>query len=169
MREMPIEHILPQTIVLNHGHIQNIEVQNYKEADRCLQDLAGLIEPSEILHVHVIVIFEDSFVWDSNIVLTPGDCIAESFLQRAIQSEWEFNAGVRPEWWPAGNEPDRMWGVHCAEDRHNGRDELARARLDRYDLEPIIRSPLPRRYAREELDPEMGYLDPPYARIWGRI
>jgi hypothetical protein len=142
---MPIENLLPQTIVINHGHISNAEVNNYKDADRYLQDLASLIAKHEILHVHVIVIFEDSYIWNSNIVLTSDECIAESFLQRAIQSEWEFNAGVRPKWWPPGIEPDRMWEVHCAEDRHNGRGELARARLDRYDLSPITRSPLPPR------------------------
>ncbi len=67
----------------------------------------------------------------------------ENFLQRAILSEWEFNVGVRPEWWPTGPESDRMWDVHCREDSHNGRSDLARARLDRYDLRPIIRTPLP--------------------------
>jgi hypothetical protein len=142
---MPIDHILPTTIIINHGGVDNIQAKNYKEADRCLQEIAAIIESHVKLPVHVIVIFEDAFVWNSQIILTVSDCIADHILQRAMQAEWEFNAGVRPQWWPPGIESDRMWEVHCREDRHNGRAELARARLDRYDLEPIIRNPLPAR------------------------
>ena len=142
---MSIDQILPTTIIINHGGIDNIEVKSYKDADRCLQELAVLLDVHVHLPVHVIVIFEDAFVWNSNIILAVGDCIIDHLLQRAMQSEWEFNAGVRPNWWPAGIESDRMWEVHCREDRHNGRAELARARLDRYDLAPIIRNPLPPR------------------------
>jgi len=140
---MPIDKILPTTIIINHGGVDNIEAKNYKDADRCLQELAAMVESKFHLPVHVIVIFEDAFVWNSNITLTVGDCIVDHLLQRAMQSEWEFNAGVRPKWWPAGVESDRMWDVHCREDRHNGRAELARGRLDRYDLQPMIRNPLP--------------------------
>jgi hypothetical protein len=142
---MPIYQILPTNIIINHGGIDNIEANNYKDADRCLQELAAMLENHAHLSVHVIVIFEDAFVWNSNVTLTVGDCIIDHLLQRAMQSEWEFNAGVRPKWWPPGIESDRMWEVHCREDRHNGRAELARARLDRYDLQPIVRNPLPPR------------------------
>jgi hypothetical protein len=142
---MSIDQILPTTIIINHGGIDNIEVKNYKDADRSLQELAAMLESRFHLPVHVIVIFEDAFVWNSNIILTVSDCIVDHLLQRAMQAEWEFNAGVRPKWWPTGVESDRMWEVHCREDRQNGRAELARARLDRYDLRPIIRNPLPPR------------------------
>ena len=142
---MAVGQILPTSIIMNHGGVDNIEMKNYKDADRCLQDIATMLETHVHLSVHIIIIFEDAFVWNSNIVLTIGDCIADNFLQRAMQSEWEFNAGVRPKWWPTGIESDRMWEVHCREDRHNGRAELARARLDRYDLRPIIRNTLPPR------------------------
>lgn len=142
---MSIDQILPTTIIINHGGIDNIEAKTYKDADRCLQELAVMLDSNVHLPVHIIVIFEDAFVWNSNVVLSVNDCIVDHILQRAMQSEWEFNAGVRPKWWPAGIESDRMWEVHCREDRHNGRTELARARLDRYDLRPIIRNPLPPR------------------------
>ena len=142
---MAVGQILPTSIIMNHGGVDNIEMKNYKDADRCLQDIATMLESHVHLSVHIIIIFEDAFVWNSNIVLTISDCIADNFLQRAMQSEWEFNAGVRPQWWPTGVESDRMWEVHCREDRHNGRAELARARLDRYDLRPITRNALPPR------------------------
>ena len=142
---MPIDQILPATIIINHGTVDNIEVKNYKDADQALQEIAALMERRAHLSVHVIVIFEDAFVWNSHITLTVGDCIVDHLLQRAMQSEWEFNAGVRPKWWPEGIESDRMGEVHCREDRHNGRAELARARLDRYDLQPIVRNPSPPR------------------------
>lgn len=106
-------------------------------------DLSLLIGGDNHYYMRVIVIFEDAFVWNSNIVLTPEDCGSNNFLQRAMQAEWEFNAGIRPDWWPSGIEADRMWEVHCREDRHNGRAELARGRLDRYDLQPLVRNPLP--------------------------
>jgi hypothetical protein len=144
--KMAIDLFLPRSIILNHGGVHNVELTSYKEADRCLQDLATMLGENAHLSVHVIIIFEDAFVWNSNIIITISDCIADSFLQRAMQSEWEFNAGVRPKWWPPGIESDRMWEVHCREDRHNGRSELARGRLDRYDLRPVIRNPLPPRY-----------------------
>jgi hypothetical protein len=118
---------------------------NYDEADSYLRSLATGIETARSLFINAIVVFEDAYVWNSTIVLAFKDRVANNFLQRAIQSEWEFNAGVRPEWWPSGLESDRMWEVHCREDRHNGRTDLARARLDRYDLQPIIRSILPAR------------------------
>jgi hypothetical protein len=143
---MAIDQILPTSIIINYGGIDNIEIKSYKNADRSLQDLASMIETITHISVHVIVIFEDAFIWSSNIVLVTGDCISDNFLQRAMQSEWEFNAGVRPNWWPPGIESDRMWEVHCREDRHNGRSELARGRLDRYDLRPIVRNTLPARY-----------------------
>ncbi len=142
---MTIERILPTTIIINHGGIDNIETKNYKDSDQCLQELAALIESHVRLPVRVIVIFEDAFVWSSNITLTTSDCIVDHLLQTAMQAEWEFNAGVRPKWWPDGIEADRMWEVHCREDRHNGRTELARARLDRYDLRPVTLNPLPPR------------------------
>jgi hypothetical protein len=140
---LPIDKILPMSIILNQGNINSVDVHSYKEADRCLQDLALLLEPNVSHYARVVVVFEDAFVWNSNIVLTPEDCGSNNFLQRAMQAEWEFNAGVRPDWWPSGIEADRMWEVHCREDRHNGRAELARGRLDRYDLRPIVRNRLP--------------------------
>ncbi len=142
---MTIGQILPTKIIMNHDSIHNIELTSYTEADRCLQDLATLLGEHVHLFINMIVIFEDAFVWKSNIIITLSDCITDNFLQQAMQSEWEFNAGVRPKWWPAGIEAERMWDVHCREGRHNGRAELARARLDRYDLRPIVRSPLPPR------------------------
>ena len=142
---MPISQILPTTIIINHGGADNIEAKTYKDADRSLQEFAAMLERNVRLSVHIVVIFEDAFVWNSNITLVTSDCIVDHLLQRAMQAEWEFNAGVRPKWWPPGIEADRMWEVHCREDRHNGRAELARARLDRYDLQPIVRNPLPPR------------------------
>jgi hypothetical protein len=131
------------SIILNQGSINSVEVKSYREADRCLQDLSLLIGAIVHYFARVVVVFEDSFVWSSNIVLTPEDCGSNNFLQRAMQAEWEFNAGIRPVWWPSGNEAGRMWEVHCREDHHNGGAELARGRLDRYDLQPIDRNPLP--------------------------
>ena len=143
---MVIDQILPTSIIINYGRIDNIEIKSYRDADRSLQDLASMIETITHMSVHIIVIFENAFIWSSNIVLVTSDCISDNFLQRAMQSEWEFNAGVRPNWWPPGIESDRMWEVPCREDRHNGRSELARGRLDCYDLRPIVRSILPARY-----------------------
>jgi hypothetical protein len=145
---VPIDKILPMNIILNQGHINSTSVQSYKESDRCLQDLALLGEPNN--YIRVVVVFEDAFVWNSNIVLTHEDCGSNNFLQRAMLAEWEFNAGVRPDWWPSGIEADRMWEVHCREDRHNGRAELARGRLDRYDLHPVVRNLLPPRKVYSE-------------------
>jgi hypothetical protein len=79
--------------------------------------------------------------------VTRDDTTGENFVQRAIQADWEFNAGVRPAWWPHEHEADRMWGVHYREDRDNGRAELARMRLDRYDLQPLVLTALPPRTA----------------------
>jgi hypothetical protein len=78
-----------------------------------------------------------------------ADAKSKDFVQATIQADWEFNAGVRPNWWPHSSEADRMWGVHYREDRDNGRAELARMRLDRYDLTPVPLTPLPARNAPE--------------------
>jgi hypothetical protein len=137
--------ILPKTILINNGGTESSEMETYKDVDIYLRYLAKTIEYRAPLLLKSIVIFEDAFVWNSFITLRDSDSHAENFLQRAMKSEWEFNAGVRPEWWPTEIEAERMWGVHCREDEHNGRAELARARLDRYDLWPVVVTPLPRR------------------------
>ena len=105
------------------------------------------VKQGERQSIRVVVLFTDLFVWTSTISVGREDAAGDHFVQRAIQSDWEFNAGVRPAWWPHDKEADRIWGVHYREDRDNGRAELARMRLDRYDLTPLALNELPPRNA----------------------
>lgn len=120
------------------------DLTNYAKADSFLRSLSRSLDSEREL-VHVVVIFTDLFVWASNVSVANTDRDSADFVQTAIRADWEFNAGVRPSWWPHDHEADRMWGVHYREDRDNGRAELARMRLDRYDLRPLELSPLPPR------------------------
>jgi hypothetical protein len=52
---MAIDQILPTSIIINYGGIDNIEIKSYKDADRSLQDLASMIETITHLSVHIIV------------------------------------------------------------------------------------------------------------------
>jgi hypothetical protein len=138
--------IPPKTILLvyadnSHSH----EALSYSQADDALQKFAKTVVEGERIHLRSVVVFTDLFVWPSTLSVGREDVTTENFVQRAIHAEWEFNAGVRPVWWPEGAESDRMWGVHFREDRDNGRAELARMRLDRYDLRPLVLTTLPPR------------------------
>jgi len=119
----------------------------YSQADDIVRRIAAGLNGSGPRPIRVVVVFDDLFVWTTSLVVTTQDATATERIQRAIQADWEFNAGVRPQWWPDTPEADRMWGVHYREDRDNGRAELARMRLDRYDLAPIVLTPLPPRNA----------------------
>jgi hypothetical protein len=138
--------IKPKTILVSNGDdAKSVEMASYVEADASvLKFVAGALN-AERLTLHVVVVFQDLFVWRSSLSVGTEDATLKDFVQRAIQADWEFNAGVRPHWWPADREAERIWGVHYREDRDNGRAELARMRLERYDLSPIQLTPLPAR------------------------
>jgi hypothetical protein len=141
--------ILPKTIILTHVDTANsTEVRSYAEADEVVQKWVATVDREERQHIRTVVVFTDLFVWSSSLSVSREDSTAAHFVQRAIQADWEFNAGVRPAWWPHGHESDRIWGVHYREDRDNGRAELARMRLERYDLQPMALSELPPRDAQ---------------------
>jgi hypothetical protein len=121
------------------------EAKSYLAADTFLRKAAAALGHGRNAQVRALVVFEDLFVWTSVILVARGDAEAEHFVQRAIQADWEFNAGIRPDWWPQEPEADRMWGLHYREDRANGRAELARMRLERYDLAPVALNRIPPR------------------------
>jgi hypothetical protein len=136
----------PKTIILSRTeHSDSHEAVSYLQADEEVRKHAASLKQAEWQSIRVVVLFTDLFVWTSTISLSREDATGEHFVQRAIQSDWEFNAGVRPAWWPNDKEADRIWGVHYREDRDNGRAELARMRLDRYDLAPVALTALPPR------------------------
>ena len=132
--------ILPKTITLV-PHPE--EATSYAQADEFVRSRAAYLKKGERATAKVVVLFADLFIWGSHLSIGSEDATGQHFIQRAIQADWEFNAGVRPPWWPHTPEADRMWGVHYREDRDNGRAELARMRLERYDLQPLVLSPLP--------------------------
>jgi len=143
--------IVPKTIIVSRSDgSDSIERESYSQADTALRQYIANMEKAERLHLHVVVVFRDLFVWRSSVSLTREDATEENFVQRAIQADWEFNAGVRPVWWPADSEAERIWGVHYREDRDNGRAELARMRLERYDLTPVVLASLPPRDSPSE-------------------
>ena len=138
--------ILPKTILLTlTDDSGSREAASYAQADETMRGFAVASNQKETLHIRVVVVFSDLFVWTTSLSVTDEDATAEDFVQRAIQADWEFNAGVRPTWWPCSPEADRMWGVHYREDRDNGRAELARMRLERYNLHPLVLTVLPPR------------------------
>jgi hypothetical protein len=142
--------IQPKTIILTHpDQTDSNEAASYSQADAIIRACAETVPDGERLSMRTVVVFEDHFVWASSISVDRSDTTSKDFVQAMIQADWEFNAGVRPTWWPHSYEADRMWGVHYREDRDNGRAELARMRLDRYDLTPLALTPLPLRNAPE--------------------
>jgi hypothetical protein len=141
----------PKTIIVSSGDgADSIELESYSQADAALQKHITNADKAERVHFHVVVVFRDLFVWRSSVSLNRENATEENFVQRAIQADWEFNAGVRPPWWPSDAEAERIWGVHYREDRDNGRAELARMRLARYDLSPVVLAPLPPRDSPSE-------------------
>jgi hypothetical protein len=122
------------------------DLTSFSQADEVIRKYAMDADPlGERAQVRALIVFADLFVWTSVLSVDREDANGKDFVQRAIKADWEFNAGVRPAWWPHEAEADRMWGVHYREDRDNGRAELARLRLGRYDLGPLVLSDLPPR------------------------
>jgi hypothetical protein len=152
--------IEPKTIIVsrddNADSADSTEWESYSQADAALRKCIAIANKADRLNFHVVVVFRDLFVWRSSLSLSREDATRENFVQRAIQADWEFNAGVRPRWWPNHPEAKRIWGVHYREDRDNGRAELARMRLARYDLSPVVLTALPPR-------------DSPDGRDWARL
>jgi hypothetical protein len=140
--------IAPKTILLTPpDDASPHEVATYAQADEVARKLAVTLTGGKTMPIRVVIVFRDLFVWTTSLTLSGKDRDAENLVQRTIKSEWEFNGGVRPAWWPETPESDHMWGVHYREDRDNGRAELARLRLERYDLTPVKLSALPPRDA----------------------
>ena len=138
--------IEPKTILLTYAdNNESREARSYSHADEVIRKIAETLITGRRMQIRMLVVFNDLFVWTSSLSVD-RDCVTgENFVQRVIQADWEFNAGVRPTWWPHNPEADRMWGVHYREDRDNGRAELARMRLERYNLRPLILTALPPR------------------------
>jgi hypothetical protein len=123
------------------------EVEIYSQADDVMKDFAANLVQGRRLNVSVIVVFTDLFAWASSLSVSLEDATAEHFVQRAIQADWELSAGVRPAWWPNHQEAARTWDVHYRGDpEHQEAAELARMRLERYDLQPLVLSDLPPRW-----------------------
>jgi hypothetical protein len=138
--------IAPKAIIVSRADgAHSTEWESYSQADAALRRYIAIADKAERLSFHVVVVFRDLFVWRSSLSLCREDAPGENFVQRAIQADWEFNAGVRPGWWPNDPEAERIWGLHYREDRDNGRAELARMRLGRYDLNPVVLAALPPR------------------------
>jgi hypothetical protein len=138
--------IKPKTILVSTvDNAKSAEVASYAEADAVILEFVAAVHRAESLTLHVVVVYADLFVWRSSLSVGAEDAALANFIQRAIQADWEFNAGVYPQWWPADREADRIWGVHYREDRDNGRAELARMRLARYNLAPVVLTDLPAR------------------------
>ena len=140
--------IEPKTILLTYAdNAESREARSYSHADEVIRKIAAALVSGRRMQIRMLIVFTDLFVWTSSLSVNRDDMTSENFVQRAIQADWEFNAGVRPIWWPREHEADRMWGVHYREDRDNGRAELARMRLERYDLQPLALAALPPRTA----------------------
>jgi hypothetical protein len=138
--------ITPKSILLIRGaSSESLEAGSYQQADEIIRKWAAALNREEIDAIRIVVVFIDLFVWTTSVTLHEDNATAENFVQKTIQADWEFNAGVRPNWWPENREANRIWGVHYREDRDNGRAELARMRLERYDLRPVCLTPLPLR------------------------
>jgi len=138
--------IQPKTILLTYAdNNESREARSYHHADEVIRQIAATLIMGQRMQIRMLVVFSDLFVWTSSLSADRDSVTGENFVQRVIQADWEFNAGVRPPWWPHNPEADRMWGVHFREDRDNGRAELARMRLERYDLQPLTMTPLPPR------------------------
>jgi hypothetical protein len=138
--------ISPKTVLLTLPSASCVhETGGYEQADEIVRNFAVTLNGSKPMQIRIVVVFTDLFVWTTSLTVAGAAATAKDFIQRAIQADWEFNAGVRPTWWPDTPEADRMWGVHYREDRDNGRAELARMRLERYDLEPLVLNALPPR------------------------
>jgi len=136
--------IEPKTIIVSRGDGgDSTEWETYLQADAVLRKHIAAADKTDRLHLHVVVVFRDLFVWRSSVSLTREDATEANFVQRAIQADWEFRAGVCPRWWPNHPEAKRLWRVRYREDRDNGRAELARMRLARYDLSPVVLTALP--------------------------
>jgi len=141
-----ISRITPKSVLLiRSASAESYEAQSYSDADGTIRKWASALDREESETVRLVVVFVDLFVWTTSVALHQDNSTAENFVQKTIQADWEFNAGVRPDWWPEDREANRIWGVHYREDRDNGRAELARMRLDRYDLRPVVLTPLPPR------------------------
>lgn len=137
---------LKSIMLTDPTHTYPLDLTSFSQADEVIRKYAADVDPrGERLQVRALIVFTDLFVWTSYLSLDREDVNGKDFVQRAIKADWEFNAGVRPAWWPHDPEADRMWGVHYREDRDNGRAELARLRLRTYDLKPLVLSELPAR------------------------
>jgi hypothetical protein len=144
--------ISPKSILFTPGPGQRetdsylqAEAESYLQADEVVRSFATTLLRGERLVLRIVVLFADLFVWTGHVSISHDDALGGDFIQRLIRDDWEFNAGVRPAWWPHTPEADRMWGVHYREDRDNGRAELARMRLERYELQPVALTVLPPR------------------------
>jgi hypothetical protein len=116
--------IEPKTIIVSRvDNSETSAVVTYSHADVVVRKWAATGDAAERLRLHVVVVFGDLFAWPSSLAVSREDAAGRHFIQRAIQADWEFNAGVRPRWWPNDPEDERIWGVHCREDRENGRAE----------------------------------------------
>jgi hypothetical protein len=144
--------VQPKSIMLTCPHdTESHEARSYSQADEIVRKCAvDASTTGERMKIRVVIVFSDLFVWASSLSVNGEDVIKKDFIQNAMKADWEFNAGVRPSWWPTDHEADRMWGVHYREDRDNGRAELARMRLERYDLKPVVLSELPPRTSFSE-------------------
>jgi hypothetical protein len=144
--------IPPKSIMLTcPNQSESHEALSYAQADMAVHKCVADIGPEgERMKIRAVIVFKDLFVWASSLSVSREDAKGQDFIQRAMKADWEFNAGVRPAWWPNDHEADRMWGVHYREDRDNGRAELARMRLERYDLKPVVLSDLPPRTSFSE-------------------
>jgi hypothetical protein len=135
-----------KTILLTYSdNSESREARSYLHADEVIRKIAAPLALGQRMQIRMLVVFHDLFVWTSSVSVDRDGGTGENFVQRVIRADWEFNAGVRPTWWPHNPEADRMWGVHYREDRDNGRAELARMRLERYDLRPLVLTALPPR------------------------
>jgi hypothetical protein len=139
----------PKTISIGRaGSSDSTECASYSQADAAVRKCVASADKTARLSLHVVVVFDDLFVWRTSLSVSGADATGENFVQRAIQGDWEFNAGMRPRWWPALPEAERIWREHFCEDLHKSdRSELARMRLLRYDLVPVVLGAVPARNA----------------------
>jgi len=139
--------IQPKSIMLTcPDDTESHEARSYAQADEIVKRCAADVSPSgERMKIRVVIVFKDLFVWASSLAVNSEDANRRDFIQRAIKNVGKFNAGVRPAWRPNDHKADRMWGGHYREDRDNGRAELARMGLERYDLKPVALNELPPR------------------------
>jgi hypothetical protein len=141
--------IEPRTISISRaGTSGSTECASYSQADAAVRKCIASADKTARLSLRVVVVFGDFFEWRTSLSVSGADAPGENFVQRAIQGDWEFNAGVRPRWWPTLPEAERIWREHFCEDLHKSdRSELARMRLVRYDLAPVALGAVPARNA----------------------